>query len=470
MSSDVKIRRQEYRKSVLKIITNYLIPPCVAAAAPQYGDRTARLDADAEKKYALIRYEWCTRRGSSGAFSGRLVESEEVCDALAEIFTAHTRIIDALFDCVLSGWARPVCKHSVSDEADIIISKFARYFLVLERYGLIERSFNKDFIREAYNLFRRNGYNLPYLDEDREAAIMGIVKVIFTRNKAVKLGKDLSLKKTIAKYEQRYEDERLARKAQFDGLQRIAQRYTHERLDRINLLIRMFVEKMITEHVTETISKYRDIFDIGEAFQMFNGYSYDESAETGVYPFNWNLQDYLFKDFVSDERRDSILNLLDSRPMIGEIELSLAKDTILTSPWSCPSLTNTFFDMEIGGKDNPFRDEKGEYEAELYLPLGITIVNRRNHRIFSGVSSRNGKITPQAVYDLSALYNELYFDGDVWRDISTTEIVAGIGKWEMAVIFEMCRPRCADFEPESSKRIKLSDTLRFAGVDFYVKK
>lgn len=120
------------------------------------------------------------------------------------------------------------------------------------------------------------------------------------------------------------------------------------------------------------------------------------------------------------------------------IEIDLSKDAIILCAWKqmrfCYALLHIGNDV---GVDFEFkRDNHFSFYVE---PIGVTVLYNGNHSTLCGILKGEGKIYPQQVYDITRSYDDMYFDGNYFRDIKTKQIIQEVEFFELGAVYEVGR-------------------------------
>jgi len=140
---------------------------------------------------------------------------------------------------------------------------------------------------------------------------------------------------------------------------------------------------------------------------------------------------------LNDKKEITFTSLMKKLP--SDIELQLGKHIFFPSPWSREKLAEA---LAFYGKDK----KQGEWEQNItnhtvnfYEPIGIGFLERGNHTITSGILQNEGTIKPQAIYDMSAIYDYVLCDGKNYTRKDNGWILKSVTDARMAAIFEIGR-------------------------------
>lgn len=98
----------------------------------------------------------------------------------------------------------------------------------------------------------------------------------------------------------------------------------------------------------------------------------------------------------------------------------------------------------IGTQDDPFEERRINNRYYFFMPIGLTYLYNGNHSANSGIVRSQGylEFNPNKInchaYDLTPLYDELYYDGECFRYQSNAEIYEQAA-FEYGCIFEIGR-------------------------------
>ena len=166
----------------------------------------------------------------------------------------------------------------------------------------------------------------------------------------------------------------------------------------------------------------------------------------GAHWMDIQKRDNLFLDINSENAGDARINAVYRQIRKGllndvSVDIDLSKDPVIPLVSSPLGLVNKF--IHIGTEERPWREDHNHC-VDLWVPLGVSIVNEGNHSIFTGGIKRTGilKIAPGSnhmVYDISGLYNMIFFDGIYYKWMETSDIIAKAANFEFGCIFEIGR-------------------------------
>ncbi len=123
-------------------------------------------------------------------------------------------------------------------------------------------------------------------------------------------------------------------------------------------------------------------------------------------------------------------------------KINLGKIPIITEIWNKDRLVNNL--SYIGNSKNIWEEQPNNHFFKLYLPIGLIYVYNGNHSINCGIIKSIGELEfcphklNTAIYDISHLYDILYFDGIYYRYLSNNEILSTT-TFECGCLFEIGR-------------------------------
>ena len=128
--------------------------------------------------------------------------------------------------------------------------------------------------------------------------------------------------------------------------------------------------------------------------------------------------------------------------IISPFKVYLGKDSVISSAKDFGKMEYVF--KHIGGNGVPWQEDKINHSYRLIMPLGITFVEEGNHSIETGIIKCVGSLSFDkskyncSVFDISPLYQQIYFDGIYYRTIRNNEIVEKT-EFEYGCLFEIGR-------------------------------
>ncbi|MGG0644105.1 DUF6710 family protein [Sporosarcina gallistercoris] len=121
-----------------------------------------------------------------------------------------------------------------------------------------------------------------------------------------------------------------------------------------------------------------------------------------------------------------------------EKTILLNRDLVLPWPWKTSRLVNCIAQIGEGRVNNPWRQDVN-HSVDLWLPMGIAWVHSGNHSISAGLIQGKGSIKPNAVYDISEVYDYVQCDGFNYYRKEDGSIISSVKNAEIAAIFEIGR-------------------------------
>ncbi|MFC4025199.1 DUF6710 family protein [Oceanobacillus longus] len=121
-----------------------------------------------------------------------------------------------------------------------------------------------------------------------------------------------------------------------------------------------------------------------------------------------------------------------------EKTLSLNHDLVLPWSWRTSRLVNCIAQIGEGRANGPWRQDFN-HNVDIWLPMGIAWVYGGNHSISTGILQGKGSITPEAIYDISAVYDYVDCDGVNYYRKEDGFIISQVKNAEIAAIFEIGR-------------------------------
>jgi len=124
------------------------------------------------------------------------------------------------------------------------------------------------------------------------------------------------------------------------------------------------------------------------------------------------------------------------------INIDLGVDPILPTVWERGRLSKCL--AMIGTENNRWKEDESNHYIDLFLPMGVAIVHGGNHSITTGMIKcdgiiKVGKGTHNNIYDISALYDFMKFNGTYYVRSSDNSIICKANSFEFGCIFEIGR-------------------------------
>lgn len=121
-----------------------------------------------------------------------------------------------------------------------------------------------------------------------------------------------------------------------------------------------------------------------------------------------------------------------------EKSILLGRDLVLPWSWKTSRLVNCIAQIGEGRKEGAWRQDYN-HSVNLWLPMGITWVSGGNHSISVGIIQGKGSIKPEAIYDISPLYDYVKCDGINYYRKEDNYVISSVKNAEIAAIFEIGR-------------------------------
>lgn len=151
-------------------------------------------------------------------------------------------------------------------------------------------------------------------------------------------------------------------------------------------------------------------------------------------------------DYSIDIEDDNIINTRNEVELKRPITIRLGKDPVLVSFKDREKIVKRL--ATIGTKENKWEQRTtvgtDKHCFNLFLPIGVTEICEGRHSVYSGIVKGVGKLTytpgdkNQKVFDISYLYDEIYYDGYCYRNISENKKIEEV-PFEYGCIFEIGR-------------------------------
>ncbi|MBE5990760.1 MAG: hypothetical protein E7247_00005 [Paenibacillaceae bacterium] len=128
----------------------------------------------------------------------------------------------------------------------------------------------------------------------------------------------------------------------------------------------------------------------------------------------------------------------DEYTILDPIIINLAQDAVWSFPWEATRFTNCL--AQIGSNvSRPFIFQPNNHFSQLFLPLGLTIINNGNHSTACGIIKGEGSIEVKEIIDNSQNCNDFYFDGTYICKNNDNSKVYKVKQFECGVLFELSR-------------------------------
>ncbi len=195
-------------------------------------------------------------------------------------------------------------------------------------------------------------------------------------------------------------------------------------IDCINIftVIKLLADKITFTNTLSVIETYNTTLGHYQSFS-FNYLITTEDLSTEIFNFFYNTT-------------TNLANFNDT------ININLGIDPILPTVWERSRLSKCL--AAIGTENNRWKEDESNHYIDLLLPMGISIVHGGNHSITTGMVKCEGIIkvgqeTHNNIYDISALYDFMKFDGTYYIRISDNSIICKANSFEFGCIFEIGR-------------------------------
>lgn len=123
-----------------------------------------------------------------------------------------------------------------------------------------------------------------------------------------------------------------------------------------------------------------------------------------------------------------------------KFKISLSRDLVIPWPWNQCRASSAFATIGYGKAQGDWQADFN-HKIQVLLPIGVGIVHGGNHSISAGIVNGEGFIINSMALDISPLYSEVKFDGDVYRRKYDNEVIGATKKANMdfGAIFEIGR-------------------------------
>lgn len=125
-----------------------------------------------------------------------------------------------------------------------------------------------------------------------------------------------------------------------------------------------------------------------------------------------------------------------------DVEIDLDTFPIITGVWRLERLAKAV--KTYGSKEKPWEEKTANHEVNFYLPMGVVVSTQGHHSITAGDTKGVGKIhihkgSNHKIYNMSALYDIIRFDGENYISKKTGEFITKAASFEFGCIFEIGR-------------------------------
>ena len=156
-----------------------------------------------------------------------------------------------------------------------------------------------------------------------------------------------------------------------------------------------------------------------------------------------NLDDNIFPEDISDDFiTDTKYEVIIDKPLT----IFLNRNPVLVNLKDRDKIIDNL--ITVGTKENKWKQNTStgtdKHCFNLFLPIGVTDICEGNHSAFSGIVKGVGELTfnpkdsEQKVFDISYLYDKIYYDGYHYRDIKSNKRIGSV-PYEYGCIFEIGR-------------------------------
>lgn len=161
---------------------------------------------------------------------------------------------------------------------------------------------------------------------------------------------------------------------------------------------------------------------------------------------NFCFEHFFNASTINEEAKEYVQVCLANKIESDEpVVLKLADTPMITSPFRAERLSEKW--SVLGTDAVPWEEQSGIERpyVNLFLPLGVCFVgDNGNHSVTIGMIKATGEITVgknthHNIYDISALYDFMYFDGYYYRHRRDDTILSVSNSFEFGAIFEIGR-------------------------------
>lgn len=119
--------------------------------------------------------------------------------------------------------------------------------------------------------------------------------------------------------------------------------------------------------------------------------------------------------------------------------LNLSSSIVLPWPWKVQRVIENLSTIGERRLNGAWRFDPVDHKVEYWLPFGIAWVKKGNHSIMTGITQGQGQIETDQVFDLSALFPLIRFDGNTFIRNFDNTVIREVDEFEIAAIFEVGR-------------------------------
>ncbi|WP_338780094.1 DUF6710 family protein [Metabacillus sp. FJAT-52054] len=158
----------------------------------------------------------------------------------------------------------------------------------------------------------------------------------------------------------------------------------------------------------------------------------NESELPSLFPEEVLFNQELMLALDGEKFKDVIIELKEEKTVL------LSHDLVLPWPWKTSRLVNCIARIGKGRLDGAWQQDYN-HSVDLWLPMGIVWVHGGNHSISTGILQGKGSITPEYIYDISAVYDYVDCDGVNYYRKEDGFILSQVKNADIAAIFEIGR-------------------------------
>jgi|EndMetStandDraft_2_1072991.scaffolds.fasta_scaffold10680_6 hypothetical protein len=129
--------------------------------------------------------------------------------------------------------------------------------------------------------------------------------------------------------------------------------------------------------------------------------------------------------------------------LIQEVEASqtmhLQRDLVLPWPWNISRVISALTNIGEVRASNAWKQDTSNHRVTVWLPLGIGWIYGGNHSTMAGIVQGAGQLEASTVYDMSALFKLVRFDGTNFIRTHDGAVISTPVDFEFACIFEVGR-------------------------------
>ena len=145
------------------------------------------------------------------------------------------------------------------------------------------------------------------------------------------------------------------------------------------------------------------------------------------------------KNFFMGEKHSALFSEQKTVEPTSSYKVRLASDPVLPCAWRRERIASALANIGTDKRFGPWKQDPNNHHLTLWLPWGIAFVGEGNHSITAGILNGEGEIIPDHVFDMSAIFDRVYCDGDnyFWRD--THKAICEVTVPRTAAVFEIGR-------------------------------